>query len=138
MNKKQKLLSTLMIMGLAIMFGCSAIQDVITPTFISEDAAAWADVPAKLIMPYTTLLDAKRIKAAIFFKRRIEGAWHESMIDLSIFAGEEIKTVVFSPNGPVGLLMPTIIGAGLGGLFIKRPKDKQRIEELEKANGGKK
>ena len=137
MNKKQKTLTVLMVMGLAVMFGCSAIQDVITPTYVSEDAAEWAGVPTKLLLPYTTLADAKRVGMAIDYKltiTRFKGGYYKSMTNLSILAGEEIKATVFSPSGPIGLLLPTLFGGTLGAMLIKRPGDKSKKEvELEKS-----
>ncbi len=137
MNKKQKTLTVLMVMGLAVMFGCSAIQDVLTPTYVNEEAAAWADVPTKLLMPYTTLFDAKRVGVAIDFKltmMRFTGGYYKSITNLSILAGEEIKATVFSPEGPIGLLLPTLLGGTLGAMLIKRPGDKSKKEvELEQS-----
>lgn len=137
MNKKQKTLTVLMVMGLAVMFGCSAFQDVITPTYVSEEAAEWADTTAKLFMPYTTLWDAKRVGMAIDYKitiGRFKGGYYKSMTNLAILAGEDIKTTLFSPEGPVGLLLPMLFGGGLGAMLIKRPGDKSKKEvELEKS-----
>lgn len=138
MNRRQKLLTVLMIAGLAIMFGCSAIQDVITPTYVNEKAAAWADTTPKLLMPYTTLFDAKRVGAAIDYKITIEkfkGGYYKGMTNLSILAGEEIKATVFSPDGPIGLLLPTLFGGTLGAMLISKPDDKKKIKELEIKNG---
>ena len=134
MNKKQKTLTILMVMGLAVMFGCSAVQDVITPTFISEDAAEWAGEPTKLLMPYTTLYDAKRIGRAIDYKltiAKIKGGYYKGITNLSILAGEEIKTTLFSPEGPIGLLLPTLFGGVLGGMLFSKPGDKKQIKDLE-------
>jgi hypothetical protein len=137
MNKKQKILTGLMAMCLAVMFGCSAFQEVITPTYVNEEAAEWADVPTKLLMPYTTLWDAKRVGMAIDYKitiERFKGGYYKSMTNLSILAGEEIKTTLFSPQGPVGMLLPMLFGGGLGAMLIKRPGDKSKKEvELEKS-----
>ena len=137
MNKKQKTLTVLMVMCLAVMFGCSAFQDVITPTYVSEEAAEWANVPTKLLMPYTTLWDAKRVGGAIDYKltiEKIKGGYYKGITNLAIVAGEEIKTTLFSPEGPVGLLLPTLFGGVLGSMLIKRPGDKSPKEvELEKA-----
>ena len=137
MNKKQKTLTVLMVMGLAVMFGCSAFQDVITPTYVSEEAAKWADTTPKLFMPYTTLWDAKRVGMAIDYKimiERFKGGYYKSMTNLSILAGENIKSTVFSPEGPIGLLLPTLLGGTLGAMLIKRPGDKSKKEvELEKS-----
>lgn len=137
MNKKQKVLTTIMVMLLAVLFGCSAIQDILTPTYIDEEAAEWAGMPTKLLMPYTTLFDAKRIDKAIDFKLTIEkirGGYYKSITNLSILAGEEFKTTMFSPEGPIGLLLPTLLGGTLGAMLIKRPGDKSKKEvELEKS-----
>ncbi len=130
MNKKLKsLIVGICILALVVMFGCSSFQDVITPTYISEDAAAWVDTPTKLLMPYTTLFDAKRINRAIDFKltiERIKGGYYKSITNLSIMAGEELKTTLFSPQGPVGLALPMLFGGTLGALLIPRPGDKKK------------
>ena len=137
MNKKQKTLTVLMVMGLAVMFGCSAIQDIITPTYVDKDAAVWADTTPKLFMPYTTLWDAKRLGRAIDYKltiEKIKGGYYKGMTNISILAGEEIKATLFSPEGPIGLLLPTLFGGTLGAMLIKRPGDKSKKEvDLEKS-----
>lgn len=141
MNKKQKVLTAFMVVALAIMFGCSGFQDIITPTYVNEEAAEWAETTTRLLMPYTTLFDAKRVGRAIDFKLtigRIKGGYYKSITNLSILAGEEIKATVFSPQGPVGLILPTLfggtIGTLLGSAYRQRPQDKKRIEELERKN----
>jgi hypothetical protein len=137
MSKKQKLLTVIMVMGLAVMFGCSALQEIITPTYVSKEAAEWANTTSKLFMPYTTLWDAKRVGAAIDYKLTIEkirGGYYKNMTNLAIFAGEELKTTLFSPEGPIGMLLPMLFGGGLGAMLIKRPGDKSKKEvELEKS-----
>lgn len=137
MNKKQKTLTVLMVMGLAVMFGCSAFQEVVTPTFISEEAAEWAGVPPKLLMPYTSLWDARRVGRAIDYKLTIEkirGGYYKGITNISILAGEEVKATLFSPEGPIGLMMPMLFGGTLGAMLIKRPGDKSKKEvELEKS-----
>ena len=142
MNKKQKTLTVLMVMALAVMFCCSACQDVITPTYVNKEAAEWAGTTTKLFMPYTTLWDAKRVSQAIDFKitiEKIRGGYYKNITNLGILGGEEIKTTLFSPQGPVGLALPMLfggtIGTLLGGAYKQRPKDKKKIQELEeKAN----
>lgn len=137
MNKKQKLLTVLTAIGLIIMFGCSAVQDAITPTYVNEEAAQWAGTTPKLFMPYTTLFDAKRIGMAIDYKltiEKIKGGYYKSMTNLGIAAGEEIKATVFSPEGPIGLLLPTLFGGTLGAMLISKPSDKKQIDELKNGN----
>ena len=137
MNRKQKALFVLMVMGLAVMFGCSALQDVIIPAIVNQEAAEWANTTPKSFMPYTTLWDAKRVGAAIDFKltiERIRGGYYKGITNLSILAGEELKITLFSPEGPVGLLLPTLFGGVLGGMLFSKPGDKKQIKDLEVAN----
>ncbi len=130
MNKKLKSsIIGVCILALVVMFGCSSFQEVITPTYVSEDAAAWANTPTRLLMPYTTLLDARRVNRAIDFKltiEKIKGGYYKNMTNLSIIAGEELKTTLFSPEGPVGLALPMLFGGTLGALLIPRPGDKKK------------
>lgn len=145
MNKKQKLLTVIMGLILLVFAGSSCVQNLVIPAYVSEDAAAWAGVPRKLINPlYPTLADAKRLKLAINFKialERIKAGHYVNITNLSIIAGEEIKQIAFDPSGPMGLLVSGLgfgtIGTVLGGAYKQRPKDKKKIEELEKANGTK-
>lgn len=131
MNKKQKLLTILAAIGLIIFTSCSAVQDIIVPAYVDKDAAEWVDTTPKLFMPYTTLWDAKRIGTLLDYKfaqEKIKYGYYSSITNLSILAGEEIKATVFSPEGPVALLLPTLFGGTLGALLIKRPGDKSKKE----------
>ena len=132
MSKKLKsLIVGVCILALVVMFGCSSFQEAITPTYVDKSAAAWADVPTTLLTPYTTLFDAKRVGRAIDFKltiERIKGGYYKNVTNLSILAGEELKTTLFSPQGPVGLALPMLFGGTLGALLIPRPGDKKRSD----------
>lgn len=142
MSKKQKLLTVIMGLILLVFAGSSCVQDLVTPAWINEDAATWAGVPVKLINPfYPTLADAKRVMVAIKFKialERVKAGHYVNVTDLSIIAGEEIKAIAFDSSGPMGLLVSGLgfgtIGTVLGGAYRQRPKDKKKIEELEKKN----
>lgn len=134
----KKLLKTTVIVlaGLmALLFvGAGCIQDVITPCYVDQDAAEWANVPTKLFLPYSTLWDAKRLARAIDYKltiERIKGGYYKSITNLSVLAGEELKNTVFAPDGLLSLLMiggPTL---ALGAYGISKPKDRKQIEELK-------
>lgn len=146
MNKKQKLLTVIMAAILLLFIGSSCVQDLMTPTYVDKDAAAWANVPSKLFpwMPWASLWDAKRVGLAIDFelkKKMVEAGYYKNITNLSVIAGEEIKAVIFKPDGAIPLLMSGFgfgtIGTVLGGAYKQRPKDKKRIEELEAKNGGK-
>lgn len=138
MNKKQKLLTVIMAAILLLFIGSSCIQDGITPAFVDKGAAAWAGVPTKMFMPYTTLWDVKRVLAAMdfkFAKEEIKHGYFSGIMNVSKFAGTELKTTIFSPTGPVAALAAGIPGLALGAYLIPRPKDKKKITELEVKNG---
>ncbi len=120
--------------------GAGCMQDIVTPAYISEDAAEWAGVPTKLFMPYTTLWDTKRVAYAIDYKitiEKIRGGYYKNITNISILAGEEFKGVVFNPNGLLSLLMVGGPMCALGAYGISKPKDRKIIEELKngKTNG---
>jgi len=137
----KKLLQTIVIVlaGLVTLLfvGAGCMQDIVTPAYINESAAEWANVPTKLFMPYTTLWDAKRVAIAIDYKitiERIKGGYYKNIINLSVLAGEELKNTIFAPDGLLSLLMiggPTFAA---GSLFVSKPKDKKEIEKLKNGN----
>jgi len=148
MSKKLKKLlqTTVMVLAgiMALVFvGAGCVQDAVTPAYVSEEAAEWANVSTKLFMPYTTLWDAKRLANAIDYKltiERIKGGYYKNTTNLSILSGEELKNTIFKPDGLLSLLMiggPTFAA---GSYLISKPKDKKEIEELKNGgkNGGKK
>lgn len=145
MNRKQKLLTGIMALILLVFVGSSCVQELVIPAYINQEAADWAGVPTKLINPfYPTLADAKRVMVAIKFKialEKIKAGHYVNITNLSILASEEIKAIAFDPQGPVGMIVPLLLGGTwggmLGGAYKQRPKDKKRIEELEKTNGSK-
>lgn len=135
----KKLLKTTIITlvgAIVLLFvGAGCIQDGVTPAYVNEDAAEWANVPTKLFLPYTTLWDAKRVAYAIDYKfslERIRCGYYQNVMNLSITAGEELKNTLFSPDGILSLLMIGGPMCALGAYGISKPKDKKRIVELEK------
>lgn len=139
----KKLLNTVIIVlvgAISVIFiGAGCVQDAVTPAYVSESAAEWAGVPAKLFLPYTTLWDAKRVGMAIDYKltiERIKGGYYKNVTNLSILAGEELRNTVFAPDGLLSLLLiggPTF---AMGSFLISKPKDKKEIEELKNGKNG--
>ena len=138
---KKLLQTTIVVLAglIALTFvGAGCIQDGVTPAYVDEDAAEWANVPTKLFLPYTTLWDVKRVSNAIDYKltiERIKGGYYKNITNLSILAGEEFKDTVFAPEGLLSLLLiggPTL---ALGAYGISKPKDKKEIERLKNGNG---
>jgi len=135
MSKVQKILVTLPGLCLFVLVGCSAFQDAIIPAYVEPVAAEYADADVPLFMPYTTLLDAKYVATKMDFVHsvgQLKYAYLKSNIDLNIAMSEEIKKMVFTPEGPIGLLLPTLLGGTLGAVLISKPGDKKKIVELEK------
>lgn len=142
MNKKQKLLTFIIAAILLLFIGSSCVQDLIIPAHVDKEAAAWAGVPTKMYLPWTTLWDLKRLGLAIDYKilmEKVKGGYYKNITNISMMAGEEIKQVVFDPAGPMGLIVSGLgfgaVGTVLGGAYKQRPKDKKKIEELEAKNG---
>lgn len=134
----KKLLQTTIItlVGLVSLIFISAgcIQDLITPVFISEDAAKWANVPTKIFMPYTSLWDARRVAHAIDYKltiEKIKAGYYKNITNISILAGEQLKDAVFSPDGILSLLLIGGPSLALGAYGISKPKDRREIEGLK-------
>ena len=48
-----------------------------------------------------------------------------------IGAGEETKAALFSPTGPIGMLLPTSLAGTAAALLVSKPSDKKKIKELE-------
>jgi len=141
-KKLKKIMQTtiIVLVGLItlVFVGAGCMQDVVTPTYVDEGAAEWADVPTTMFLPYTTLWDAKRVARAIDYKltiERIKGGYYKNITNLSILAGEEFKDTVFSPNGALSLLLIGGPMCALGAYGISKPKDRKEIERLK--NGAK-
>lgn len=122
MSKMMKnLLAVICILGLAMMFGCVAIPDVVTPCYLPPGVNTFAHPQ---ILPWDSLFDAKFVLAQLEFQK--------GLLQGSIQSSERFKQEVFSPSGPIGMLLPTsltgILALMAGGKYIRSPREK----ELEK------
>jgi hypothetical protein len=130
--------------------GCSAMQDAIIPCYINPEAVEYADEEPISFLPYTSLWDAERIALGMehshFLNQRNLVRLMEDDDTKHSFLSEqhasymksarEFRDIVFDPSGPVGAMIPLLLGGTFGALAIKRPgdKSKKQIEE-EKKNG---
>jgi len=151
MSKRlQKILVTVSVLILVAFFGCAAFQEAVTPAYIEPDAIKYADVNVPTFTPWTSLWDAKykvdrwmdlrHKEVQLDLVRKIEDddlryTFLKDVEATHIRSAEELRQNLFSPEGPLGLLIPTILGGTLGALLIPRPGDRKRIAELEKVNG---
>lgn len=138
MSKVQKILITFSGLCLVVILGCAAVQDIIVPTYVEPAAIEYANADVPLLLPYTTLADAKYVNAKMDFIHSIgqlKYSYLKNNLTFNIAMSEQIKQAVFTPEGPVGLLLPTLLGGALGATLISKPGDKKKITELEKSNG---
>jgi len=132
MKKYQRLIVWLCVLGLTVILGCSAFQDGVTPCYIPPEVieSTGSEIPLISWMPFTSLFDAKYVKAKLKFQYLL----HTNLMEASIFASEQFQQTLFSPEGPIGLLLPTLMGGTLGAFLISKPGDKKKIVELENGN----
>jgi hypothetical protein len=132
---------TIVTLSLIALFGCSAMMDAVTPTFIEPEAAAYADANSTSFMPFTTLWDAERVISKMDYSHQLNqllllrqaedddiryGFLKDAQVGHNVSA-KQLQTALLTPEGPIGLLLPTLLGGTLGALIIKRPGDVKKL-----------
>jgi len=123
---------------LVIFIGCSMVQDAVIPTYIAPEAADYAEVnvPAGPL-PFTTLWDAKRVDKRLDFAHELNQIQLARLQEddlmtynylrnnhtLHLQQGQQLKQTIFSPTGPIGLLISGFGFGTIGALTIPRPQD---------------
>ena len=112
------------------MLGCASIQKLAVPCYIPPASIEYADTNATSFLPWTTYWDAERINYKldyIYLYNRTTADLKYNFLKkqtvLHMKVAENLQQTLFSPEGPLGLLLPTIFGTGIGALLIKRPGD---------------
>lgn len=145
MKKIWKLVIAIATMGIIIMLGCAAVMDGVTPCELEEGAVLYSSQPKTKYVPWTTLLDSKRIDAWLDYKheekqidyRRLaedDSHWYGFLKDRTTLYQQgamEFQQTVFSPEGAIGLLIPTLFGGTLGALLIPRLGEKEKIKQAK-------
>lgn len=145
-----KLIVPFLALVLVAIFGCAAMQDIIIPAYISPAAIEYNDANdtsgAKSFVPWTTLWDAKRLAKQMQRKSELnQRDLGRLLVDdaslytflagdmlLNIRNAEELKSNVFSPTSPIGMLLAAGPAFAMGIYGFSKPKDKKVIRELEK------
>lgn len=138
MNKFEKTITILVITLLIVFLGCSAAQDSIFPCYINPEAKVFADANTPLLMFWDTIVDAEYVEARMEFVNaasQLKYGYLRADLTTHLARANEIKSVVFSPESPLALLIPAIGGVALGTYGLSKPSDKKKIVDLEKANG---
>lgn len=132
--KFKKTVVIIAIAMLAIFMGCSAFQDAVTPNSIESEAKVYveADPNARGWLPYDTVRDAERIDRKVDYVHLLNQARaarlqedddmeYGYLKEASVVhaqAAKEIKRIIFTPEGPVGLLATTLLGGTIGAIVI--------------------
>lgn len=137
--KLKKIITWLCVFGLTFILGCSAFMDAVTPCYIPPASLDYInETDPTIFLPWTTLFDAKQIDMKVDFVHifnqttdKLNYGFVKGLNTFHIGAAEQLQATLFSPEGPIGLLLPTLMGGTLGALLISKPGDKKKIVELE-------
>lgn len=139
-----KLIASFSLFALIVILGCSAFQDVLTPAWIPQSALVYADANGPSVLPWTTLFDARRVRAKMAFvhswnriKDDIRYEYESGISQFHITGAEQLQAAIFSPTGPIGMLIPASLAGTAGALLFSKPADKKKIKELEVKNNSK-
>lgn len=147
-------ISAIVILELALI-GCSLVPDMITPAWIEPAAIAYADANVPGFLPYTTLHDAKQVSLKMDYVHlirqiTIERDLHDEKLTYDFLANqhslylaeaESLKSALFDPGGPLGLIL-SAAGVGTLALYTTKPGHKKELEKArhegfeEGKNGG--
>lgn len=147
-KKLRTLLITTCIVGLVTLLGCAAFQDVLTPARYSPVVESYVDandVPLPLfepLLPWHTLFDLRVLDRRMDFIHQYRGMseglrynFAKSTNQFFITASESLQAKLFSPEGPLGVLLPVLFTGPLallaGGRYIKSPHEKE-LERKER------
>jgi len=125
MNSKllQTTILTLASLILVVLLGCSTVLDAITPCYIPPELGKFVNEPMTTFVPYTTVFDAERMLRKTQY---LLGG-----LQIGMEGAREFQRNVFDPTGPLALLFVGGPALAIGALGISKPKDKQKIMELQ-------
>ena len=129
------------ILGLITMFGCVGFQDIVTPCHIDVAAIEYAGTTATSYTPYTSVWDAKRVRAYMNYMHvqtqtayerlqqddSLSHAFLLNSVDANIADSVQLQAQVFNPAGPIGIALPALLGLGAGTFLINTPKKKKVV-----------
>ena len=143
-TKTQNLTATLSIFGLLVMLGCATFQAALTPCYVSPAAAEWANTTTNSLFPWTTLFDAQRVEMKLDYvytmkqiTDTLDYEYHKGITRFHKAAGEELRSTLFDPTGPIGMLIPASLAGTAGAFLVSKPSDKKKITELIDKNNSK-
>lgn len=145
----------LLVIGELALIGCAMAPDLVIPCWIEPEAAEYADVNIPGLLPYTTLHDARQVARGMNFKHltsqtailrdlddeNLRYNYLNNAHSLYMRQSEQLKENVFSPTGPIGILLSGGILGTMGIVLVDRPGTRQKLAEAKEqgkkeANGG--
>lgn len=148
----EKTLLVLALIFLALIIGCAAFQNAITPAWVDKSALKYIqdqNVPCEVprfwwmsIADAETvdkLLDYTHDQRQVMYERAKQDdfSWYvviKAQHKENLENAYALEQQIFSPGGAIGLLSTTGMGLIVGALGISKPSDKREIEKLK--NGG--
>lgn len=151
-----KLVIPFFVLVLVAMLSAGCFQDLLIPTYVGPEAKKYdpagdandlSDMNSiTSIFPWPTLWDAKQLAKRMQRKNEVEQrdigrllvdkASHYAYVAKAHYTNiedaENFKKTVFSPTGPIGLLVPTLAAFGIGAMGITRPRDKRKLKAKDK------
>ncbi len=151
-----KLIIPFLVLVLVAMFSAGCFQDLLIPTYIGPEAKEYdpagdandlSDMSSiTSIFPWPTLWDAKQLAKRMQRKNEVEQrdigrllvdkASHYAYVAKGHYSNiedaEKFKQSVFSPTGPVGLLVPTLAAFGIGAMGVSKRSDTQKLKDRDK------
>jgi len=143
MTKKQKLFAGFLVLFLIVFIGVGCIQDAIVPCEIDQDAIEYTGEAPTMYAPWTTIHDGNRIKRKMEYihltkqetaKRLSEDDtmfydYINNNMTINLDNAQQIKDAVFDPTGPLAMMLPALMGMGLGR-YMKSPREQALEKEV--------
>ncbi len=151
-----KLIIPFLVLVLVAMVSAGCFQDLLIPTYIGPEAKEYdpandandaSDMSSiTSVFPWPTLWDAKQLAKRMQRKNEVEQrdvgrllvdkASHYAYVAKGHYSNiedaEQFKRTVFSPTGPIGLLVPTLAAFGIGAMGVSKPRDKRKLKDRDK------
>ncbi len=146
MSKKQKVLVGVLVLFLAALISCASVQDAVAPMYIDPEVGEYTGESMTSWMPWTSIWDGDRLAAKMKFLHEAnlteltraaedDTKYYGFLNDALILDRQDavaLRSAVFSPDGPLSMLLIGLPTFGLGALLVSKPEDKKRLVELEK------
>lgn len=150
----EKIITVIVFALLAILIGCMAIQNAVTPAWIEKPAKDYVADPNGALpfdIPrfwWTSIYDAELMDKLLDFKHKqrqvlFERAKEDDTVWYALLKGQSelhlqnayaLRTELFTPQGTIGAIVLASLGIYAGKLGFSKPSDVKEIERLKNNN----